>query len=248
MSKRLKAIYTPKGPAREYAQLALNPYKGCTHRCIYCYNSNRFGPPGHFFKEADPRIDIVEKVRHDCRILRMQYGDDCPEIHLTFLGDAYQPAELVLKITRRIIKLLIQHDLPFTILTKSPHILRDVDLLGPYNQFRVGFSLTSVRQIKVDEWEPGTAKISSRISALQQFHKFNKPVWVSLEPVMDVTEACNVIDTLGSMVDHYWVGALNHFAPPVPINKLHARQMITSALDRNSRDYSFKSSFNFSLD
>ena len=48
MMEKLSIIYEPKGAAREYAELALNPYRGCTHRCIYCYNNGRFGKKGDF--------------------------------------------------------------------------------------------------------------------------------------------------------------------------------------------------------
>ena len=245
--KKLKVIYRPRGPAREYAELALNPYKGCTHRCIYCYNAKRFQAPGEFYRSAQPRDNIVENVRHDCQVLYDIYGWDCPEIHLTFLGDCYQPAELDLEITRKIIIALIDYNLPFTILTKSPLILRDVDLLGPYKHFRAGFSFTTIDQDEADLWEPGCRPVADRISALRQFARFGKLVWISLEPVMRIESTINVIHELKTLPEGYWIGALNHFPPPEPINKFHARQRIGAALDSYECTHKFKNSFNFTL-
>jgi DNA repair photolyase len=245
--KRLQVIYRPRGPAREYAELALNPYKGCTHRCVYCYNAKRMGANGVFFKSAQPRDFIVDKVEHDCMVLFKMYGDLCPEIHLTFLGDCYQPAEIDLNITRSIIMLLIAYELPFTILTKSPYILRDIDLLGPYKKFRAGFSFTTVNQADASAWEPGLPDVSSRISTLRQFANFGKPTWISLEPVMKIESTIEVIKELKALPDFYWIGALNHHKPLIPINIVEARNRIGAALKNYGCTYKFKNSFNFTL-
>ena len=188
----LAIIYKPTGAAREYADLALNIYRGCTHGCIYCYNNGRFGKKGDFFKGAKPRHGIVQKVVADCRILKEQYGDNCPEIHLTFLGDAYQPSENTLGFTRLILRNLIEFNLPFTILTKSSLINRDIELLAPYPKFRLGLSFTSVDQTEVKEWEPGTGYIQDRITTLRKFKNRGVKTWVSLEPVMSVKSTIKV--------------------------------------------------------
>ena len=166
---------------------------------------------------------------------------------MTFLGDCYQPAEVDLEITRKLITIFIDHDLPFTILTKSPLILRDVDLLGPYEKFRAGFSFTTINQMEADWWEPGTLPVADRISALQQFARFGKLVWISLEPVLRIESTINVIQTLKTLPEFYWIGALNHFPPPEPVNKFDARKRIGAVLKNLNCTYKFKNSLNFSL-
>lgn len=148
-----------------------------------------------------------------------------------------------LEITRKIIVALIEYDLPFTVLTKSPNILRDVDLLGPYKRFRVGFSFTTIDQSEADQWEPGCLPVADRISALRQFARFDKLIWISLEPVMRIESTINVIQKLKALPEFYWIGALNHFPPPEPIDKLHARKRIGAVLDSHKCQYKFKSSF-----
>jgi DNA repair photolyase len=242
--KKLEAIYAPTGPAAEYASLALNIYKGCTHKCIYCYNNGRFGKIGYFFEAARPRKKLTEKLRKDLKYLQEELGPACPEIHLTFLGDAYQPAESSLGLTRMVIRLIIGANLPFTILTKSNLVIRDFDLLVPYkDKFRLGLSLCSINQTEVARWEPGTGYISDRVSALKQFKNMGGRTWVSLEPVMRVKSAIEVIENTYGFVDFYWIGALNHMDPPEPYNLINAQREIMEALEFRKCQYKFKSSF-----
>lgn len=239
----MKIVYEPKGAAREYAALACNIYKGCTHGCVYCYNDGRRAPKGYFFEDARPKKAVLENLESDCRFLVKKYGTNCPEILLTFLGDAYQPAEAALQLTRQAITILIEYNLRFTILTKSALIVRDLDLLAPYDGFRAGFSFTTIDPIRAAAWEPGAGPIGARIGALMTFYRIEVPTWVSLEPVMDVDLTVEVIEKLNSFVDFFYVGALNHIEPPKPIDLADARRKIESVLQKYHCNFKFKSSF-----
>lgn len=239
----MKIIYEPKGAAREYAALALNPYLGCTHACVYCYNNGRFGKKGDFFKSAKPRMGILSDIVSDLSELRETYGDKCPEIQLTFLGDAYQPAEQTLGLTRSIVRRITAVNLPFTILTKSSLIQRDFDFLSENHNFRLGMSFTTIDGHEARQWEPGTAYPLDRIITLRKAKSLGMKTWVSLEPVMRVESTIQVIKQINTYVDHFWIGALNHMDPPEPINLAEAQYEITKALEFSHCKYSFKSSF-----
>ena len=146
---KLAIIYEPKGAAREYAELALNVYRGCVHRCFYCCNNGRFGKKGDFFKGAKPKADVVHNVIADCRQLKDCDGGSCPEIHLTFHGDAYQNAERSLGLTGSIIRQIISFDPPFTILTKPASIERDIDLLAPYLSDAIRRAFSAPRRSRI---------------------------------------------------------------------------------------------------
>ena len=125
-------IYQPRGRAQEYAPLALNIYKGCEHRCLYC-----FGPSAlqskreNYFNNPNPKKDVLKRVQKDAQFLHNTNSDK--EILISFIGDPYQPAEIDLGITRHVIEILIQFDLRFTILTKGGiRAERDFDLLEYY--------------------------------------------------------------------------------------------------------------------
>jgi DNA repair photolyase len=240
----VKIIYEPKGAALEYARLALNPYRGCQHRCIYCYNNGRFGKKGDFFKSAKPRMGIIGDIVKDLVEIKNKYREhECPEIQLTFLGDAYQPAESALGLTRSIIRQIIGFRIPFTILTKSPTVGHDFDLLLPYKKFRLGMSFTSIDQRLVGLWEPGTGYVEDRIQSFKIFKREGGKTWISLEPVMSVAATIAAINELHSWTDMFWIGALNHIDPPEPIDLVEAHREIMAALEFHHCKYRFKRSF-----
>jgi DNA repair photolyase len=164
---KLKIIYEPKGPAREYAALALNLYNGCTHGCIYCYNNGRYTKPGKFFKASRPRKFDMKDLASDCRILLDVYGEAVPEVLISFIGDAYQRSESHLGRTRLAIRILINSGIPFTILTKSNTIRRDFDILTEHrSKFRLGMTILTTFEDEVQSWEPEAPSIRSRIDTL----------------------------------------------------------------------------------
>ena len=237
----MRVVYKPTGAAAEYARLALNPYKGCVHRCVYCYNNRRFRR-GVFFESADPRLDVLDKLPRDLEDLVAQYSDvGRPEIQLTFLGDAYQPAEAELKLTRRIIKLFIEFNQPFTILTKSPLIQRDFDLLSSCKLFRLGMSFTTMDPIMARRWEPGTYNPRDRLDVLKKFHAAGGKTWISLEPIMYLNSTIECVEKLKNTVDHIWIGALRHFETQA-YDIMAGKEKLRRSLEDGSADYSFKKS------
>ena len=234
-------IYTPKGRAREFADLALNIYKGCTHSCKYCFNA---GSPWakQYFKSANPKKNIIARLRRDCTKLAL--SGSASEILISFVGDPYQPAELGLGITRRVIQTLIEFDLPFTILTKGGlRACRDFDLLQPYPKARFGVSLVFWDQQQADRWEPNAAPIAERVTSLALAHARGIPTWVSLEPVIDPEEAIKVVRNLHEWVGHWKIGNINHF-PKLEsrVDWYTFRQHITDLLDDLGADYYLKKS------
>ena len=241
--KKRKLIYEPTGAAKEYADLALNIYNGCTHGCIYCYNNGRYSKPGEFFKAGRPRNFSMKDLISDCRSLNDEYGDKVPEVLISFIGDAYQRSERALGRTRLIIKMLIGQGIPFTILTKSDLIKRDFDILSPYrDKFRLGMTILTTFQDEAGEWEPGAPWILDRIQTLAAAKQTGIRTWVSLEPVMRVMSAVKLIKQYHHLVDIWHIGKLNHMKPPKPIDWVGAHQEIMAALESVKAVYKFKKS------
>ena len=85
----MKVIYEPKGRAKEYADLAFNIYKGCSHGCKYCYAPACLRrKPEDFRENISPRWDTLEKFSTDCDELACK-GDE-RRILFSFLSDPYQ--------------------------------------------------------------------------------------------------------------------------------------------------------------
>lgn len=241
--KKLRLIYEPTGAAKEYADLALNVYNGCTHGCTYCYNNGRYSKPGAFFKSSKPRALNMSDLVKDCEDLKSQYGEAVPEVLISFIGDAYQPAERALGKTRLVIRMLIDQGIPFTILTKSDLIQRDFDILADYrDKFRLGMTILSPFEIDLQAWEPGAPGIGDRVETLWKAKDLGISTWVSLEPVMNIQSAIQLIRRYGKYVDIWHIGKLNHMQPPEPIDWLQARERIKAALDSVGAAYKFKTS------
>lgn len=208
----MDVIYEPKGAAREYAPLALNIYNGCTHGCRYCYAPGALRiPRQEYFADANPKQDVVERVRKDAR--KLADAGDNREILLSFIGDPYQPAERELGLTRRAIEILIEHGLNFAILTKGAALARrDFDLLQDYDKARFGVSMSLHKPRSSVDWEPNADGAFDRLMALIVAHDFGIRTWLSVEPVIDPQQALDVIEATSLIVDHYKIGKLNHMS------------------------------------
>ena len=190
-------IYQPKGHAAPYAKLALNPYRTCSIRCSFCYNAVR-NP--HFFSDV-PLIlrgsadKLLAELERQCATWA---GEKWP-VHMTFLGDCYQPAEEELGLTRRCIEMLHWHGFPVQILTKATELpARDFDLLTEPEDM-LGVTLTG----------PNPA----RVALLRLAHSRGILTWVSLEPVLDYDSAAVVLAAIREsqvLPCPIWIGPLNH--------------------------------------
>ena len=198
-------IYEPKGRAREYATLACNIYKGCDHRCIYCYAPSATHKSASDFAAPSPRNGFLAKLEKEAR----KFGGVTERILLCFTCDPYQHLDCKLQHTRKAIEILKRNGLSIQVLTKGGRrALRDLDLFTPDDAFAT--TLTLLDDAQSQEWEPNAAPPSDRIAAIQQFHAAGIPTWVSLEPVLDPAVALEIIHQTCGFVDLYKVGKLNY--------------------------------------
>lgn len=202
----MQVIYEPTGKAKEYADLACNLYNGCTHGCLYCY-AKRY-KQGDYYAAATPKNDVIAKLRQDVKQLD---PTSTPEILLSFQGDVYQPLEDDLKLTRQALEVLVEHDLPFTVLTKGgSRAQRDFDVLQQSSKARFGTSLVWIDEDFSRKFEPHAASIWDRMATIDVANRRGIPTWVSLEPVIEPGQALALIGMLHGMVDFWKVGKINH--------------------------------------
>jgi DNA repair photolyase len=237
---RLVVIYEPKGEAREYAPLAVNPRMGCEHGCLYCYapraaHKKKFA----FHSQLRNRVNILELIERDAAILN---GDN-REILISFFTDPYTPSDVEPALTRRIIKVFMKNRLRFTVLTKGgTRATRDFDLLANYEKSRFGSSLVLMDQDDADYWEPCAAPIKDRIRAIRIAHDAGIKTWVSLEPVIDPKQAFEIVKELHPIVDHWKLGKLNYHAEAKVVDWRGFRIKITKLLDSLGANYYVKKS------
>lgn len=201
-------IYAPKGQALEYSPLACNPYRGCGHKCAYCYVPKvlQMKDRKDFDAGAVVRDEFLDKLRRDAA--KYQAAGITEQVMLSFTTDPYPPEHW--DTTRQTLEILRDHGLGFCTLTKGgSRALRDLDL---FRRDRDAFAstLTSTDDAFSAKWESGAAPASDRIATLRHFHTGGVFTWVSLEPTIDVEASLAVVDATHEFVDLYKVGRVNY--------------------------------------
>lgn len=105
----------------------LNIYRGCYHRCHYCYAlySHRYLSDESFFETIFIKENIVEVLEKQLQAKSWKKE----AINIGSVCDSYQPIEAETKLMRDVLKLMIKYKNPIVISTKSTLILRDLDLI-----------------------------------------------------------------------------------------------------------------------
>jgi DNA repair photolyase len=167
---------------------SINPYQGCEHGCIYCY-----ARPTHAYHDLSPGLDFETKLfakPNAPALLRAELakrGYRCDPIALGTNTDPYQPIEREWKVTRGILEVLTEHEHPFTIVTKSALVERDLDLIAPMalkNMARVYISITTLDRELARSLEPRAAAPPRRLQAIKTLSAAGVPVGVLAAPVI----------------------------------------------------------------
>lgn len=157
--------------------------------------------------KARPRADVIENLKKDIQKLR-ESNAAINDIFLGSITDSYQPMEGQYGLTRRVVEVLMENALPFTILTKSDLVLRDIDLFKGYKWCRIGLTLTSLNEDFRNELEPNSVSYERRIAALKQLKDNDIPPYLSCEPIFPVKEVdpVQIIMKLKDIVDLFEFG------------------------------------------
>lgn len=168
--------------------LSINPYQGCEHGCVYCY-----ARPSHAYLDLSPGIDFESRLfakPNAAELLRRelaQPGYVCDPIAIGVNTDAYQPIERDWKVTRSILEVLCECEHPFTLITKSALIERDLDLIAPMaakGMARAYVSVTSLDRALSRRLEPRAAAPQRRLQVVERLAKAGVPVGVMIAPVI----------------------------------------------------------------
>jgi DNA repair photolyase len=240
----MAAIYEPKGMAREYAPLACNLYKGCLHGCKYCYAPACLRmQPEQFWSTSNLRADVLSSLEREAR----KHAASRLPVLFCFTSDPYQPNET--GDTRTALQMMIRAGCQFQVLTKGgTRAVRDLDcfqaktLRGEEHRGPCAFGTTLLFTNDADraEWEPNAAPVEDRIEAIKTFHAAGIRTWVSIEPVIDPTQAVNIVETLSPWVDEWRVGKLNHHKHAKTVDWHDFAANVIRALEDSGRDFMVK--------
>ena len=167
---------------------SINPYRGCEHGCTYCY-----ARPAHAYMGLSPGLDFETRLffkPEAARLLENELskpGYKVDRIHIGGNTDPYQPVEKKLKITRSVLEVLDRFNHPFSIISKSNLILRDLDIIGPMAERGLAsacISVTTLERSLARAMEPRAATPARRIEAIARLAEAGVPVCIGFAPAI----------------------------------------------------------------
>lgn len=190
-------------------QYVINPYLGCAHGCRYCYatfmrkysRSHAASPWGSF---VEVKVNIPQVLREELRRKKTP-----GTALLSSVCDPYQPVELKYRLTRQCLGILQEAGWEVHILTRSPLVIRDLDLLAAASPHAVGLTIPTdddrVRRVL----EPHAPPIGARLQTLRRLREAGLRPWVFIAPLlpMNPRELC---DAIAPLADHVLIDALNY--------------------------------------
>jgi DNA repair photolyase len=167
---------------------SLNPYMGCVHRCTFCYVR-------HFERRSDRPFDdrygtSIRVKTNVAEVLRRELARPSWEHEHVAIGaatDPYQPAEGRYKLTRACLEALCDASNPFSIITRGPMIVRDLDVLveaARRARIAVTFSIPTIDEEVWRRTEPSTAHPRQRLRAISQLVDAGIDARVGMAPIL----------------------------------------------------------------
>jgi DNA repair photolyase len=169
-------------------EYSINPYRGCSHGCVYCY-----ARPSHAYMGLSPGRDFETRLFYkadagkvlEAELARPSYV--CKPIMLGANTDPYQPDERHMLVTRSVLEVLTRCRHPVSIVTKAALVVRDLDLLADLareNLVTVTVSITSLDAETKRTLEPRAGSPAARLRAVNQLSKAGVPVGILVAPVI----------------------------------------------------------------
>lgn len=167
---------------------SLNPYMGCVHRCTFCYVrafERRADRPSdeRYGTSIRVKVNIAEVLR--CELARRSWRKE--GIAIGAATDPYQPAEGRYRLTRSCLEALADAATPFSIITRGPLIVRDLDVLvraATRTKVAVMFSVPTVDKEVWRRTEPSTAPPLQRLRALSLLVEAGIRASVGMAPIL----------------------------------------------------------------
>jgi DNA repair photolyase len=167
---------------------SMNPYRGCSHGCSYCY-----ARPTHEYLALSAGLDFETKIFVKMRapellrdwLARPEWEPE--EITISGVTDCYQPAERHFELTRRCLAVALEARQPLSLVTKNALVTRDLDLLVEMAARRivsVAISVTTLDQSLTKVMEPRTSSPAARLRTIEKLATAGVPVHVLVAPVI----------------------------------------------------------------
>ncbi|MEE8597883.1 MAG: DUF5131 family protein [bacterium] len=210
---KVKSVLTRSGiPGVDYC---INPYVGCFHGCKYCYATFMKRFTGHteaWGSFVDVKVNSPEVLQR--QLQRKARG----RVMISSVTDAYQPIEAKYKLTRKCLEVLLQYQFPVDILTKSPLVLRDLDLIKEFKDIEVGVTVTTNDEKIRKVFEPKAPSITARINTLKKLHNNGINTYAFIGPVLPMNPEA-LLENINPHVDSIIIDRMNYTSKTLKIYK-----------------------------
>jgi DNA repair photolyase len=186
----------------------LNPYRGCTHGCHYCYARRyqtqfELGADDEFASIIFVKTNLIEVLRSELQRASWTRA----YVAVGTATDCYQPIEGHYKLTRRSLQTFLEFDNPVGVVTKGPMIVRDKDVLADLAAGPGCGVYISVPTVDEDAWrllEPGTAPPLQRLRAVRDLVDAGIRAGVLMNPIVPgiTSKPALLEETVKAIADH----------------------------------------------
>jgi len=170
---------------------SVSAYTGCSYKCTYCYITSYI--PHAFNCRA--KKNFLNRLRNG-----MKYTDPSKPISMANSSDPYPPVEEDLKLTRRALKMLLESGFMVLIITKSPLVTRDVDVIIEGN-CSVSMSISTLNDKIAKRLEPGAPPPTKRVDAIRRLVRSGVPCSVRVDPLIPGINNEGVEELVKTMAD-----------------------------------------------
>jgi DNA repair photolyase len=141
-------------------------------------------------------------------------------VMLSSVTDPYQPLEKKYGLTRRCLEILLRHQFSVGILTKSPLVLRDLDLIGQFDDIEVGMTVTTDDDGIKKIFEPETPPVEARIQALKEIHDQGIRTYAFIGPLLPQNPEV-LASKISPHVDSVLVDRMNYLNKTISLYRRH---------------------------
>jgi DNA repair photolyase len=176
-----------KAPSMPFEK-SINPYRGCQHGCSFCYARSTHSFLGleaddsfqnHILLKSNAPEALEQQLKRATRSAK-----PVGRIAIGTATDPYQPIEAKMKLTRQCLEVLAKYQLPTSITTRSPLILRDLDLLKEIPITSVNISVNTLDRTVWRNMEPSTPFPMKRLETVQQLTEAGIPAGIFMAPIL----------------------------------------------------------------
>ena len=194
-----------KSPDISFDQ-SINPYRGCEHGCIYC-----FARPTHAYLGMSPGADFESRLfakPNAAELLAKELSAPSYVPKVIAIGtntDPYQPIEKKMRIMRSVLEVLRDFRHPVGIVTKSPLIMRDIDILSEMARdglAKVALSVTTLDRRLARSMEPRAGTPGRRLAAIRALSDAGIPAGVMFAPAIPALNDGEMEAVLAAAVEH----------------------------------------------